>query len=57
MQFYKAEEAIEAGRRATQLMRPAIEAAIGYSRAEGLENKSKPRKTIAKTKAAAKKKN
>ncbi len=57
MQFYKAEEAIAAGRRATQLMRPAIEAAIGYSRAEGLENKSKPRKIAAKTKAAAKKRN
>ena len=37
MQFYKADEAIEAGREATKLMRPAIEAAIGYSAPKALE--------------------
>jgi len=55
MQFYKAEEAIEAGRRATRLMQPAILAAIGYSASEGVEKKSKARRTAAKTKGAAKK--
>ena len=37
MQFYKAEEAIEAGRTATKLMAPAIEAAIGHSTLKALE--------------------
>ncbi len=37
MQFDKAKEAIEAGRRSVDLMRPAIQAAIGYSPAETIE--------------------
>jgi len=44
MQFYKAKDAIEAGREAVDLMRPAIKAAIGYSSRNGLERNIKTKK-------------